>query len=61
MLCGKDCHPIDNRHPDRWDKVNQCETKSRSGSGTFKQHLLDIGDRRGGAWAHDVALLIAGV
>ena len=29
--------------------------------GTFKQHLLDIGENRGDAWGNDVALCIAGV
>ena len=46
---------MDERHPDRWDKVRQCETDVRPGRLTFKQQLLDIGEGRGDAWANDVA------
>ena len=52
---------MDERHPDRWDKVRQCETDVRPGRLTFKQQLLDIGDGHGDAWADDVALRMAGI
>ena len=52
---------MDERHPDRWDKVRQCETDVRPGRLTFKQQLLDIGEGRGDAWANDVALRVAGI
>ena len=52
---------MDERHPDRCDKVRQCETDVRPGRLTFKQQLLDIGEGRGDAWANDVALRMAGV
>ena len=42
MLCGKDCLSIDHRHPDRWYKVDKCDAKSKSETGTFKEDLLDI-------------------
>ena len=55
-LCGIDCLLIDHRHPDRWVKVNKCEAKSKSETGTFYQHLLVIGGNQGDAWGSDVAL-----
>ena len=52
---------MDERHPDRWDKVSQCETDVRPCRLTFKQQLLDIGEGRGDDWANDVALRMADV
>ena len=52
---------MDERNPDRWDKVSQCETDVRPCRLTFKQQLLDIGEGRGDDWANDVALRMAGV
>ncbi|KAG0714045.1 hypothetical protein GWK47_014897 [Chionoecetes opilio] len=60
LLCGEDCLPIDHRHPDRWHKVCQCETVTRSGQLTFKHHLLDTGESRGDAWAQDISPRLAG-
>ena len=61
LLCGEECLAMDERHPNRWDKVRQCETDVRPGRLTFKQQFLDIGEGRGDAWANDVALRVAGV
>ena len=52
---------MDERHPDRWDKVRQCETDVRPGRLTFRLQLLDIGEGHGDAWANDVALRMAGI
>ncbi|KAG0712333.1 hypothetical protein GWK47_018703 [Chionoecetes opilio] len=64
LLCGEDCLgeclPIDHRHPDRWHKVCQCETVTRSGQLTFKHHILDTGESRGDAWAQDISPRLAG-
>ena len=60
-MCGEVCLEKDSRHPGRWGKVCQCETRDRPGQLTFKQQLLDIGEGRGDEWARDVELRLAGI
>ena len=61
ILCGEVCLEKDSRHPERWDKVCQCETNARPGQKAFKQQLLYISEGRGNEWARDVELRLAGV
>ena len=27
LFCGKDCEPVNSKHPDRWEQVVQCEKR----------------------------------
>ena len=29
MFCGEECLPLDEKHPDRWDRFRECLTKER--------------------------------
>ena len=44
--CNEACIPLDPRHPDRWDKVRQCQTKERPGMMTFRDTIVEIAGER---------------
>ena len=39
IFCIEQCVPMDTRHPDRWDRVRQCQTQERPGLPTFRDYL----------------------
>ena len=47
LFCAEDCLPINTKHPERWDRIRQCETKERGpGVPTFREILLHVADQR---------------
>ena len=51
MFCSEECLPIDDRHPERWDRVRECMTKERFDTErnplpTMKDMLLDVAEQR---------------
>ena len=41
LICGDDCLPKDPKHPDRWERIIQCETSDHPGLTPFKDvHAL---------------------
>jgi len=60
LVCGKDCVPKDPRHPDRWERVIQCQTSDRPGRTPFKDVLLDICEQRNDDWSRKVEIRIKG-
>lgn len=46
LFCNEKCIPLDPRHPDRWDKVRQCQTKERPGMMTFRDSIVKIAEER---------------
>ena len=45
-ICSQPCLPLDPRHPDRWDRIMQCETLDRPGLSSFRDIVLDVAERR---------------
>lgn len=60
LICGEECVPKDPKHPDRWDRVIQCETCDRPGRTPFKNVLLDICDQRNDDLGRQVEIRIKG-
>ena len=60
-ICGKECVPKDSKHPDRWDRVIQCETGNRPSLPWFKDYLLDVCEQRSDEWGRQVEIRIRGV
>ena len=61
IFCAKECLPIDDRHPERWDRVRECMTKTRFDKErnplpTMKDMLLDIAEQRNDDVARRVKL-----
>jgi len=44
--CGEECLPIDDRHPERWDRIRTCMTKERFEEEGKKRREMDADDRR---------------
>lgn len=40
LFCAKVCESVNPKHPDRWDRVVQCERKGVKGALPFKQVVL---------------------
>ena len=40
LFCAKPCEPVNHKHPDRWDRVVQCETKSVKDAPAFKAVVM---------------------
>jgi hypothetical protein len=58
LICNKVSKEFDLRHPERWDKVCQCEIEGLTGTRPFKEVLLDMAEKRNDEWGRNVALLI---
>ena len=54
LFCGSECLPKDPKHPDRWRRVIQCQTKE------MKQQLLEKCKIRGDSKAEEVRVRIHG-
>jgi len=61
LICGDDCLPKDPKHPDRWERIIQCETSDRPGLTPFKDVLLDLCEQRNDDWGRKVEIRIKGV
>lgn len=61
LFCSEACLPMDSKHPDRWDRVIQCEKKGAGDAPPFKGVVLDYCNTRNDAWSSDVALRCNGV
>lgn len=61
LFCSEACLPMDSKHPDRWDRVTQCEKKGAGDAPPFKGVVLDYCNTRNDAWSSDVALRCNGV
>lgn len=64
MFCSEECLPIDDRHPERWDRVRKCMTKERFDTErnplpTMKDMLLDVAEQRNDDMARRVKLHLA--
>lgn len=58
LFCSKVCEPVHPKHPDRWDRVVQCERKGAKGALPFKQVVLQCCQD---AWSREVSLRCHGV
>ncbi len=59
LLCNEICKGLDPKHPERWDKVCQCEVKGLSDTTPFREVLLDLAEKRNDQWGRNVALRIS--
>ena len=63
ILCGKECLPVDDKHPERWDRVRQCMTKERFDKEgnpipTMKDAIINAAEQRNDEVARTVKLHI---
>ena len=63
IFCGNECLPVDEKHPERWDRVRQCMTKERFDKEgnpiqTMKNAILDAAEQRNDDVARRVKLNI---
>ena len=61
LFCGSACEQASPKHPDRWQRVIQCERKGREGTTPFKTVVLQCCEDRNDAWSREVALRCTGV
>ncbi len=61
LFCAEPCEPVNPKHPDRWDRVVQCERKGIKGAPAFKQVVLQCCDDRIDAWNREVSMRCHGV
>lgn len=61
LFCGKVCDPINPRHPDRWEKVVQCERRGVKDAIPFKDSVLLYCGDRNDEWGKEVAMRCHGV
>ena len=61
LFCTEVCNAVDPKHPDRWDRVAQCERKGLVGAEPFKDVVLDYCSCRNDARGMEVALRCSGV
>lgn len=61
LFCGKTCEPLNPEHPDRWDRVVQCERKGIKGALPFKQVVLQCCDDRNYTWSREVSMRCHGI
>ena len=60
LFCAKACEPVDPKHPDRWNRVVQCERKGLKDAHPFKDVVLQCCDRND-AWSTEVEIRCHGV
>lgn len=56
LFCAKVCEPLDPRHPERWDRVVQCERKGVKDAPPFKDVVLQYCSDRNDAWGREVSI-----
>ena len=61
LFCSENCKPIDLKHPDRWDRVVQCERLGIFDAAPFKGVVLNYCNSRNDEWAMEVSLRCSGV
>ncbi len=61
LFCAEECKPFNDRHPDRWDRVVQCERKGVKGAPAFKPIILQYCEDQNDAWSREVSLRCHGV
>ena len=61
MFCGNACEQASPKHPDRWQRIIQCERKGREGTTPFKTVVLQYCEDSNDAWSREVALRCTGV
>ena len=61
LFCAKVCEPINFKHPDRWDKVVQCERRGIKDAAPFKDAVLQYCGDRSDEWGREVAIRCHGV
>ena len=64
LFCGDECVPMDDRHPERWDRVRECMTKERFDKygtrlPTMKDVILDVAEQRNDDVASRIKLHLA--
>ena len=52
---------VNNKHPNRWDKVVQCERKGIKDAQPFKAAVLQYCNDRNDIWSREVAMRCHGV
>ena len=61
LFCAEVCKPVDPKHPNRWDKVVQCEVRGVTDASPFKDAVLCNCANRNDEWSNEVAVRISGV
>ena len=61
LFCAKVCEPVNPKHPNRCDRVVQCERKGIEGAPPFKQVVLQCCDSRNDSWSREVSMRCHGI
>jgi hypothetical protein len=61
LFCAQACEPVNPKHPDRWDRVIQCERKGAKDSQQFKTAVLKYCGDRNDVWSRKVAIRCHGM
>ena len=61
LFCGKVFKSLDPKHPDRWEKVIQCERKGVQDALPFKDAVLQYCKDRSDGWSREVSMRCHGV
>ena len=61
LFCAELCKPVDLKHPDRWEKVTQCERMAVKDAPPFKNMVLQYCEDRNDSWGREVAMPCHGV
>ena len=61
LFCANICEPLDRKHPDRWDRVVQCELKGIEDAPPLKSAVLKYCTDRSDLWSEEVAFRCHGV
>ncbi len=56
LFCGHLCQSMNTKHPERWDRVVQCERKGVKGASAFKDSGLRCCIQRNDEWSKGVSL-----
>ena len=61
LFCASVCEPLNPKHPERWDRVIQCERMGIKGASPFKDTVLQQCSDRNDSWGREVAIRCHGV
>ena len=61
LFCAAVCKPVDPKHPNRWDRVVQCEVRGVPDAPPFKDAVLCHCANHNDEWSSEVAVRISGV